>query len=182
MDSGSWFLTLSIPWTHSMPSHDVNAATWLAEASWRRDKVSKWQVTLKEGGGVTYFLQTTPRLPVLTVPCSRGPRGCNMWPRGWRSMAGRRGSGGTTEGPCQTSGTQTADPGSKYTSLLQVHINIYEKWLHNKQIRRIVVPRAATNLTLKRSKVKVKVTAWCQLKGLVTRIMHAKYQCSTINT
>ena len=45
-----------------------------------------------------------------------------------------------------------------------------------------MVPRAATNLTLKRSKVKVKVTAWCQLKGLVTRIMHAKYQCSTINT
>ena len=29
---------------------------------------------------------------------------------------------------------------------------------------------------------KVKVTAWCQLKGLVTRIMHAQYQCSIINT
>ena len=35
---------------------------------------------------------------------------------------------------------------------------------------------------LSRSKVKVKVTAWCQLKWLVTRIMHAKYQCSIINT
>ena len=32
------------------------------------------------------------------------------------------------------------------------------------------------------SRSKVKVTAWCQLKGLVTRIMHAKYQCSIINT
>ena len=29
---------------------------------------------------------------------------------------------------------------------------------------------------------KVKVTAWCQLKGLVTRTMHAKYQCSIFNT
>ena len=26
------------------------------------------------------------------------------------------------------------------------------------------------------------VTAWCILKGFVTRIMHAKYQCSIINT
>ena len=33
-----------------------------------------------------------------------------------------------------------------------------------------------------RPKVKVKVTAWCQWKGLVIRIMHAKYQCSIINT
>ena len=32
------------------------------------------------------------------------------------------------------------------------------------------------------SKVKVKVTAWCQLQGLVTRIIHAKHQCSIINT
>ena len=32
------------------------------------------------------------------------------------------------------------------------------------------------------SRLKVKVMAWCQLKGLVTRIMHAKYQCSIINT
>ena len=47
-------------------------------------------------------------------------------------------------------------------------------------MQRIVVLRAATNLTLERSKVKV--MAWCQLKGLVTRIMHAKYQCSIINT
>ena len=30
--------------------------------------------------------------------------------------------------------------------------------------------------------VKVKVTTWSQLKGPVTRIMHAKYQCSIINT
>ena len=30
--------------------------------------------------------------------------------------------------------------------------------------------------------MKVKVTAWCQLKGLVTSIMHAKCQCSIINT
>ena len=52
----------------------------------------------------------------------------------------------------------------------------------NKQIRRIVVPRLATTLTLKKVNVKVKVTAWCQLKGLVNRIMHAKYQCSIINT
>ena len=32
------------------------------------------------------------------------------------------------------------------------------------------------------SRSKVKVTTWCQLKGPVTRIMHAKYQCSIINT
>ena len=38
MDSRDRFLTLGIPWTQSMPSHDVNAATRLAEASWRRDK------------------------------------------------------------------------------------------------------------------------------------------------
>ena len=33
-----------------------------------------------------------------------------------------------------------------------------------------------------RSKVNVKVTIWCQLKGPVTGIMHAKYQCSITNT
>ena len=38
MDSHYRFLTLGIPWTQSMPSRDVNAATRLAEASWRRDK------------------------------------------------------------------------------------------------------------------------------------------------
>ena len=43
-----------------------------------------------------------------------------------------------------------------------------------------MVPCAATNLTLKN--VEVKVTLWCQLKGLVTRTMHAKYQCSIFNT
>ena len=37
MDSRYRFLTLGIPWTQSMPSRDVNAATRLAEASWRRD-------------------------------------------------------------------------------------------------------------------------------------------------
>ena len=31
------FLTLGIPWAHSMPSHDVNAAMRLAEASWSCD-------------------------------------------------------------------------------------------------------------------------------------------------
>ena len=41
MDSRYRFLTLGIPWTQSMPSRDVNAATRLAEASWRRDKVQK---------------------------------------------------------------------------------------------------------------------------------------------
>ena len=30
--------------------------------------------------------------------------------------------------------------------------------------------------------MKVKVTALCQLTGVVTRIMNAKYQCSGINT
>ena len=38
MDSRYRFLTSGIPWTQSMPSRDVNAATRLAEASWRRDK------------------------------------------------------------------------------------------------------------------------------------------------
>ena len=38
MDSGYRFLTSGIPWTQSMPSRDVKAATRLAEASWRRDK------------------------------------------------------------------------------------------------------------------------------------------------
>ena len=39
MDSRYRFMTLGIPWTQSMPSRDVNAATRLAEASWRRDKM-----------------------------------------------------------------------------------------------------------------------------------------------
>ena len=37
MDSRYRFLTSGIPWTQSMPSRDVNAATRLAETSWRRD-------------------------------------------------------------------------------------------------------------------------------------------------
>ena len=37
MNSRYRFLTSGIPWTQSMPSCDVNAATRLAEASWRRD-------------------------------------------------------------------------------------------------------------------------------------------------
>ena len=32
---------MGIPWAHSMPSREVNAATQLAEASWRRDKYKK---------------------------------------------------------------------------------------------------------------------------------------------
>ena len=40
MDSRYRFLTSGIPWTQSMPSRDVNAATRLAEASWWRDN---WQ-------------------------------------------------------------------------------------------------------------------------------------------
>ena len=60
----------------------------------------------------------------------------------------------------------------------------------NKQIRRIVVPARQQLWPWRRSKVKVKVTTkvkvkvttWRPLKGLVTRIMHAKYQCSTFNT
>ena len=40
MDSRYRILTLGIPWTQSMPSRDVIVATRLAEASWRRDKVS----------------------------------------------------------------------------------------------------------------------------------------------
>ena len=47
MDSRYRFLTLGIPWTQSMPSRDVNAATRLAEASWRRDNIylcrRKWR-------------------------------------------------------------------------------------------------------------------------------------------
>ena len=38
MDPRYRILTFGIPWTQSMPSRDVNAATRLAEASWRRDK------------------------------------------------------------------------------------------------------------------------------------------------
>ena len=38
MDSRYRFLTSGTPWTQSMPSHDVNAVTRLAEASWWRDK------------------------------------------------------------------------------------------------------------------------------------------------
>ena len=41
MDSRYRILTLGILWTQSMPSREVNAATSLAEASWRRDKVQK---------------------------------------------------------------------------------------------------------------------------------------------
>ena len=39
MESRYRFLTLGIPWSQSVPSRDVNAATRLSEASWRRDKV-----------------------------------------------------------------------------------------------------------------------------------------------
>ena len=42
MDSCYRFLMLSIPWTQLMPSRDVNAATRLAEACWRRDKSLRW--------------------------------------------------------------------------------------------------------------------------------------------
>ena len=52
----------------------------------------------------------------------------------------------------------------------------------NKQIRRIVVPRAATDLTLKKVKGQGQGHGMCQLKGLVTRTMHAKYQYSIFNT
>ena len=38
MDCRYRFMTLGTPWTQSMPSRDVNTATRLAEASWRRDK------------------------------------------------------------------------------------------------------------------------------------------------
>ena len=38
MESHYRFLMLGIPWTHSMSSRDINAATRLAEASWRRNK------------------------------------------------------------------------------------------------------------------------------------------------
>ena len=41
MDPRYRFLMSGIPWTQSMPSRDVNAATRLAEASWRRDKSLK---------------------------------------------------------------------------------------------------------------------------------------------
>ena len=50
-------------------------------------------------------------------------------------------------------------------------------WLKTSN-QRIVVLRTATTLTLK----KIKVMACCQLKGPITMIMHAKYQCSIINT
>ena len=39
MDSRHRLLTLGIPWTQSMPSRDVNAATRFAEVSWRRDNL-----------------------------------------------------------------------------------------------------------------------------------------------
>ena len=45
MDSRYQFLSMGIPWTQSMPSRDVNAATRLAESSWRGDEESKYNVT-----------------------------------------------------------------------------------------------------------------------------------------
>ena len=53
-------------------------------------------------------------------------------------------------------------------------ISIY----YNKEIRRIVVP--VLQQIWPWSSSKVKVPAWCQLKALVTRIVHAKYQCFII--
>ena len=41
MDSRNRLLTLGIPWTQSMLSRDVNAATRLIEASWRHDNTLK---------------------------------------------------------------------------------------------------------------------------------------------
>ena len=37
MDSRYRFLTLGMPWSQSMLSRDVNTATQLTEASWKRD-------------------------------------------------------------------------------------------------------------------------------------------------
>ena len=48
MDSRYRFLTLGIPWTQSKPSRDVDAATRLAEASWRRDNVRRMDRGLVE--------------------------------------------------------------------------------------------------------------------------------------
>ena len=57
------------------------------------------------------------------------------------------------------------------------------KTIINKQIQRFMVPRPAWRQQLwPWSRSQVKVTTWCQLKGLVTRIMLVKYQCSIFNT
>ena len=70
MDSGYQFLMLGIPWAHSMPAHDVNDGTQLAEANWRHDKLSKLTtgdmiskntiVTIQEHNKVLFYVENVP--------------------------------------------------------------------------------------------------------------------------
>ena len=57
MDPRYRFLTLGIPWTQSMPSRDVNAATRLAEASWTRDKKKQRVIFKKKSISIYVLLQ-----------------------------------------------------------------------------------------------------------------------------
>ena len=72
---------------------------------------------------------------------------------------------------------------SQGTCMLIIIAHLF-KWNGNCQLwsefRELWSPARQQLWTWRRSKVKV--TAWRHLKGFVTRIMHAKYQCSIFNT
>ena len=58
MDSRYRVLTVVIPWTQSIPSCDVNAATRLAEVSWRRDNLLKVHKKFRSGPKIWVDLRT----------------------------------------------------------------------------------------------------------------------------
>ena len=68
------------PWTQSMPSRDVNAATRLAEASWRRDNM--WYMTCLQG--CKLLVAHSPMRP--NVVC--GLQEIKNWSPTWRLEPG----------------------------------------------------------------------------------------------
>ena len=56
MDSRHRLLTLGIPWAHSMPSWDVNAAARLAEGDWRRTKTENCAGKENKKAAIELFL------------------------------------------------------------------------------------------------------------------------------
>ena len=81
MDSRYRYLTLGIPLTQSMPPRDVNAASRLAEASWRRDYVIY---------GALEFMNAHHCINLLNIANRNNAPGrillttiCNSWTGGW---------------------------------------------------------------------------------------------------
>ena len=70
---------------------------------------------------------------------------------------------------------------SFYLSIESHFVGVYGRYeLHRKEDQKLWSPARQQIWPWERSKVKA--MAWWHLKGLVTKIMHAKYQCSIIYT